>query len=222
MPALPSIPLVLKIDLQWTDGTDANVSTRQYFRISGSDPPSSDCVLLAADIYSHAAAMAHLWDPDTDLTGVKVTDLSSAFGGIGEHFQSTVGTRPSVPTPASTCVLVNYVIGRRYRGGKPRSYFPWLAASDMVSRQQWTGASLTEVSTALSTYFAAVLGTTVGATTITEHVNVSYYEGFTVVTNPITHRAKNVSTPRATPLVDPIQSWSVAATIASQRRRNRR
>jgi hypothetical protein len=73
----------------------------------------------------------------------------------------------------------------------------------------------------LAAYFAAVIGSTAGSTTITEHVNVSYYSGFTAVENPITHRWKNVSNPRSTPVVDNIQSWAIAGHVASQRRRNK-
>lgn len=164
--------------------------------------------------------MKTLWEPGTLLTGVKVTDLSSSSGGVGEHSQSTAGTGNVASLPGGTSVLVNYLINRRYRGGKPRSYFPWGSETEMATRQSWVGTFITDCTSALTTYFAAVIGLVVGGTTLTSHVNVSYYEGFTVVTNPVTGRSRNVPKLRTTPVVDDILSWSVSAKPGSQRRRN--
>lgn len=220
MPALPDVPNVLRADLQWTVGGDLDVITRLFFRYSGGPPSSADAVSLAASIYGDAAAMKALWESGTDLIGVKVTDLSSATGGVGEHAQTTSGTGATASMPGSVAVLVNYLITRRYRGGKPRSYLPFGSEADIATRQSWVGTFVTAVDSALSTFFGAVIGTVGGGTTITAHVNVSYYEGFTVVVNPITHRSKNVSNPRTTPLVDTILSWTVSSRPGSQRRRN--
>lgn len=221
MPPLPSVPNVLRADLLWSDGSDTSVRTRQFYRYSGGPPNASDAVALAADIYSPASAMAALWSTNTDLTGVEVTDLSSPAGGQGLHAQSTAGTRVGSDLAGGTALVVGYVIQRRYRGGKPRSYFPWFTSADLTSRQQWNSTDLGIVDSDLATYFAAVIGLTEGTTTITDHVNVSYYDGFTVVTNPTTGRARNVPKLRTTPVVDVIQSFAARPTPGSQRRRNR-
>jgi hypothetical protein len=117
-------------------------------------------------------------------------------------------------------VLVNYLISRRYRGGKPRAYLPWGDAGQLTSRQSWSGTFVTAVDSAFSTFYAAVIGLSAGSTTITDHVNVSYYDGFTVVTDPVTHRARNVPTLRGTPIVDVILSFAANPRPGSQRRRN--
>lgn len=220
MPALPSVPNVVRVDWLWDDGSDNNVSTRNYFRYSGSAPTSADCVTLAADIYADMSAHDDLWSAATVLTGTRVIDLSSPSGGVGEHAQSTPGTIAFNELPGGVAMLVNYVIGRRYRGGKPRSYFPFGSSEQIFTRQQWQAAFVTAVDSGLAAYFSAVIGTTVGGTTLTEHVNISYYEGFTVVTNPVTHRARNVPTVRAVPVVDNILSFAASSRPASQRRRN--
>lgn len=220
MPALPAIPNVLRADLQWTVGGDLDVITRFFFRYSGGPPSSADAVTIAADIYSAAAAMDSLWEPGTDLTGVKVTDLSSSTGGVGEHSQVTSGSGSTASMPGSVSVLVNYVITRRYRGGKPRSYFPFGSEVNIATRQTWAAGFITSVNSALSTFFGAVIGIVGGGTTITAHVNVSYYEGFIVVTNPVTGRSKNVAKPRTVPIVDDILSWTTSSRPGSQRRRN--
>jgi hypothetical protein len=51
-------------------------------------------------------------------------------------------------------------------------------------------------------------------------VNVSYYNGFTVVTNPTTGRARNVPTLRGTPVVDTVTGIVARVQVGSQRRRN--
>lgn len=221
MPALPTVANVLRADLLWSIGSDVAAGTHLFYRYTGGPPTSSDAQTLAADIYTPASALHPFFDSTTDLTGVKVTDLSSASGGVGEHVQATAGTSSSGVFPAGACTLVNFLIPRRYRGGKPRIYLPFGGPGDSVSRQHWGASYLTAVSSGLSTFFAAVIGLTAGTTVISEHVNVSYYSGFTVVTNPVTHRSRNVPTVRTTPVVDVVASYGVATPIASQRRRNR-
>lgn len=221
MPPLPNVPNVLRSDIQWEVGTDAQVTTKLFWRYSGSSPTNTDAIALAADIYNAMSAIHAFWTPATSLTGVKVTDLSSNVGGVGEFAQVTVGTLSGATLPASTAVLTNWQISRRYRGGKPRSYWPWFGAGDVNTRQTWMATSVTGVDSHLATFMAAVIGSVSGATTITQHVSVSYYESFTVVVNPITGRSKNVAKLRAVPLVDQIQSYATSLSIASQRRRVR-
>jgi hypothetical protein len=214
------VPNVLRADVLWQLSTDTSVSTKLHFRYSGGPPNASDAVALAADIYNPTAAMKALWDVDTFLNGVKVTDLSSPTGGQGEHASGTQGTNGGEVLPASAAAMVNYIITRRYRGGKPRSYWPFGTAGDIATRQTWQAVFTTSVDSHLATYFAAILGLVAGTTTITEHVNVSYYSGNKVVVDPITGRARNVPQLRAAPLVDAIVSFGTNARVGSQRRRN--
>lgn len=221
MPALPDVPNVLRTDFQWSFFASKQFITRLFWRYSGPAPSAADAVALAADVYGVMAGEDALWGAETELTGVKVTDLSSSTGGQGEHAQSTAGTRGSSGNAGATALLMNYVIGRRYRGGKPRSYLPWFIDPDLENPFSWKAASLTEADSAFTAVTAGVIGSESGTTTITAHVNVSYYAGFTVVTNPVTHRARNVPTLRPEPLVDTILSFGAAVAPASQRRRNR-
>jgi hypothetical protein len=221
MPPLPAVANTLKCQLLWSDSADANVRTTLYFRYTGGPPSATDCNALAADIYGAAANMLTQWTATTQLTGVEITDLGSATGATGLHAQSTSGTRAGQDLAGGTAVVVGYVIARRYRGGKPRSYFPWFDSSDLATRQTWAAGNVTACDGFLATFFAACLGFTSGTTAITEHVNVSYYDGFTVVTSPTTGRARNVPTRRTTPLTDIITSFGTRTQPGSQRRRNR-
>lgn len=221
MPSLPPVPNVLHCQLQYQEGGDNNVNVTQFFRYSGGPPTATDLNALAATVWGHAAIFGIYQDNFTNLIAVKLTDLSSAMGAQGEHSQVQEGSRGTDVLAGGTCVLVNYSINRRYRGGKPRSYFPFFVTTDLLTRQSWDGAAVTGLDGTLSTYFGDVIGSSSGTTTITDHVNISYYDGFTVQTNPGTGRAKNVPTRRTVPLVDVIQSFQTSSVPGSQRRRNK-
>lgn len=218
MPALPTVPNVLRADLHWSISSDVNARTSLFFAYSGTAPNGTDCESLANTIVTAMGSWGEYWDVDTTLLGCTVTDLSSSSGGVGAHNVSIAGTRPN-PMSGATSVLVNYQISRRYRGGKPRSYLPWGDAGDIGNRQTWNATRVGLWGTALAEFFAACIGATAGGTTISQHVNVSYYSGFTVITSPTTGRARNVPTLRGTPVVSTISSFTVSTKIANQRRR---
>jgi hypothetical protein len=122
---------------------------------------------------------------------------------------------------ANDCALLNIKIQRRYRGGKPRLYLPWGSDADVQDAQHWKSASITTFNSAILTHTNYVVGQTWAGGGFDHLVNVSYYQGFKVVTSPTTGRARNVSTLRAGgPQID---NWVGAATfntrIATQRRR---
>lgn len=219
VPPLPNVANVMKSDLQWSLPGVALVRTRNYWRYSGSAPTATDATVLAAGIYNAMHSHDDLWTDAVNLAGCEVTDLSSSQGGQGTHAQSTVGTRGTTDLPSNATVLVNYLINRRYRGGKPRSYLPLFTQADIATPTSWDPTAVTEVDSAMTSYFGAVVGLESGSTTITDHVNVSYYNGSHVVINPDTGRAKNVADVRTTPIVDVINSFATSLRIASQRRR---
>jgi len=74
------------------------------------------------------------------------------------------------------------------------------------------------VNAALATFNADVPGYVVPGITTLAEVNVSYYAGFTLHTGT-TGRVRNVPTPRAVPLVDPVTSQITRAGIGQVRRR---
>lgn len=218
MPALPTVPNVLRAKLKWSVSTDVLVSTTLYFGYSGPAPDNAGALSFATTFAAAFAAPETLWDHDTTFLGCEVTDLSSVSGGVGEHDVSVAGNLAE-PISGASCVLLNYQIARRYRGGRPRSYFPFGDATTIGNRQTWGATFVSNVESNMASAFAACIGATAGSTTITNHVNVSYYDGFTVVTSPTSGRARNVPKLRTTPVVDTISSFSVSTRIANQRRR---
>lgn len=218
MPPLPAVPNVVKASLDWTISSDVDARTGLFFEYSGSTPSNAACTALAGDVYAAFAANNGDWDHDTSLVGCTVIDLSSSSGGVGVHSGSVPGSL-ATPISGASAVLANYLIARRYRGGRPRSYFPFGDASVVGNRQTWEASFITGVTTHLAAAFAACIGSTSGGTTLSQHANVSYYDGTRVVISPTTGRARNVPILRATPLVDTIVGFSVATRIANQRRR---
>jgi hypothetical protein len=65
------------------------------------------------------------------------------------------------------------------------------------------------------------IGTSSGTTIITNHVNISYFHGYTLGPPKPGGFQPKIPTPRATPVVDIITSVSVPSLVGSQRRRNR-
>lgn len=222
MPALPPVPGTLRADLEWSVGTDVLVRTRFFFSYTGTAPSAGDCDTIASDLYTSAAAhFPPLMVNDNSLIGVTVTDLASSSGAQGSHAATTAGSNTGF-FPAGTAALFNYTISRRYRGGKPRSYMPLGDAAELGADQTWLSSFVTACDSAISAFITAATSIVVSGTTITNHVNVSYYQGFASVQNPITHRWKNLSTPRTVPVVDVITSASLNPKPGSQRRRYQR
>lgn len=221
MPPLPAVPNVAKVQVGWSASSDTTIITSQYFRYSGGPPTTTDAQTFAADIYSLWAAQDLMWDASTFLDGVTFTDLSSSGAALGGHAQVTAGTRSGGALPGAACALVAYTIQRRYRGGKPRNYLPWGADSDVASRQTWLGAFTTAVDSAMASIRTGTIGLASGTTTLTDQVNVSYYDGFTSVQNPVTLRWRNIPKRRTVPVVDTIVTFSTKPNIASQRKRNK-
>ena len=225
MTALVDIPNCLRIDELWTIGTDLSAVTRSFYSYSGGPPSAGDCNAIAALFFSTVAAeQAPYMHPTRTCTGFEVTDLTSATSATGSHFANQVGTRAGTDLPAQTCFLLNLKITRRYRGGKPRMYLPYGVAEDLTTPQTWLGATAALFATTISSGVnALVVGQTIGTTTIGNQCNVSYYEPPNIViTNPVTGRARTVSTLRTTPVVDLITAYSYEPLVATQRRRTGR
>lgn len=203
----------------WTVGEDTSVSTRLYFAYTGTTPTASSLAAMAAANFASIAGQHAIWVETYALTGITMEDLSTTSGAFGEHIASQPGSR-AMAAFGNTCVLINAAITRRYRGGKPRVYVPWLGTADITDAQTWDSTELAAAQTAWNAVIADVIANSSGGTTLTESVNVSFYSGFTSVLNPITGRTKDVPKVRTGAIpVDVISSWSCNPKIGTQRRR---
>lgn len=221
MPALPSVPKVIRTAFKWAVENDLVGLSRIFLEYSGVAPTAAQLVTLA-DVFmtSFGTNIAEWVSESNSLEAVEMTDLSSPTSAFGESDVAAVpGTRTGQALPGATSVLALYGLDRRYRGGHPRSYVPALVSTDMSSEQTWDSATLADFITAWTTFVESAVGSEwSGGGTIT-NVNVSFFEGFTPVQNPITLRYRNVPKIRTVPLIDIIATITANPAPCFQRRR---
>lgn len=219
MPALPSVPAVVRNVLHFTLEEDLHAIVRFFIKYSGSAPSDADMVTYATAIgTAFDDNLASLMSTQYHCIECISTDLSSPTAAEGAGTFDSPGTRSGTTIPASLCLLEKLHVARRYRGGHPRTYWPFGVAADQEDAQTWDSSFLTAAATALSAWDAALTALDIGSATTVSQVNVSYYNGFTVHTG-VTGRARNVPTVRSSPVIDTITAASVATGMASQRRR---
>jgi hypothetical protein len=222
MPALPPVPGTIRVMLTQKDANDLDVVTRMYLAYTGPAPTGAQLVTLAgATSTGWLTAWATSCIAAVGLNRVDIVDLASLTGAVGADLTTHVGSRAGIPLTGATCALINKKVARRYRGGKPRSYIPFGVAADLTDAQHWTAGALTAWKTSYDGLITAIRAAPWAGATLTGEVNVSYYSGFASVQNPVTHRWKNLSTPRLAPIVDPIISTAANPVPGNQRRRNR-
>jgi hypothetical protein len=220
MPALPSVPSTIRVALSGTDSGNSDVATRFYMTYTGSAPSVAQldtwCTAIGTawntDMASHA--------PNTfTLTGVEAIDLTSPTSAVGSQTVSHAGTETGTALPLQDALVISYTIARRYRGGHPRGYWRQGVTSDLTNERTWGSTFLGAMAGDIANFFSAV-GTTPwsGAGTVGQ-TNISYYEGFTVVTSP-SGRARNVPKLRAGgPVIDAVTGYVCRANVGTQRRR---
>lgn len=173
MPALPAVPNVVLVRLKGTVGgqTFNNILHLQYV---GAAPTVADLTSIGTSIgtaWNTNFAPLHL--AGTVLTGVDLADLTNQAAAAASVALNIPGTRTGSALPAQACVVVSWVINRRYRGGHPRSYFPFGAIADMLTNHTWTTAFQTAVNTASNGFRTALNALAVSGTTY-KMVSVSY------------------------------------------------
>lgn len=217
-PPLPASPC-LRVKLDYTQADGFLAGSRFYVSYAGAAPTAGNCATLAAGIEeAWVSDLAGIIDSNYALTEVDVLDISTNAGASGVWSGSESGTRSGTPLTAAAATNVEFDIARRYRGGKPRMYLPPGVTGDIETAAKWASAFITDVNTQLADFFTAIAALDVGAVGALAHVNLSYYAGFTNVTNS-SGRTRAAPKYRNTALVDQIQGYACKATIGQQRRR---
>ena len=222
MPPLPSVPQVLKIVLHYKVGIDVNAATVLHWVYAGLPPTSAQINTFCVAFNALTAAEWPIYlDNQTSYEGINVIDLSSPTAGAGFAGTLVAGARVGAFLGASSCVLVSYPVGRRYRGGKPRTYLPWGTGADLVDRNLWDPVSVGLFHTGWSTILGAVPAAgPIGAAALVSQCVVSYYGPPNRFITGSTGRIRTVSTVRGAALVDLISTFTVSPKVGSQRRRN--
>ena len=214
-PESPCVRVALVFDN--TDGTE--LSSRFFLSYSGAAPSAANCSTLATDIATAwNANMAGQTSDEFTLTEVDVIDIATDTGLSGTAAVSHPGTLSGTTPAAQVAVNCEFDIARRYRGGKPRWYQPGAGGSDVLDGAHWTTGFVSGNNTAVAAFFAAIAALTVGSMGVLAHVNLSYYKGFTNVTNS-SGRTRAAPTYRDAALVDTVTGYATKQLFGSQRRR---
>lgn len=207
MPPLPVVPGAIKVEFLWTQAgvPAANVLHIGY---TGGPPVTSDLVSLGEQLNTDfwPSDMSALFSTATTFVGFRCTDLSSSTGAVGEFADGSTGTDELGDNPAQACMLVNFGITRRYRGGHPRMYLPALGRNALATPSTWSTAAVSAATTVISAMLADMVSHTFGSIVTTGFVCVSYIDA---------------GAPRVDPLVEPITAGVVSGLMATQRRRVR-
>lgn len=220
MPALPPVTGVIKCSVGMPVTVHPNLQTRFYIKYTGTAPTVAQLQTFANSIVTafgtNLAALTSV-----NITGVQVTcqDLSSSTGAVAISSTTSAGTRAGTEAPVQSAMGIRYNIARRYRGGKPKGFWPFGVQADQADVAHWSVAFANTCATNIGAFFTAILAAGwTGAGTLTQ-VNVSYFAGFTtVIRTPF--RARNVPNLRqGGPITDLVTSYTSVTTMYSQRRR---
>lgn len=215
---LPDVPCV-RVRLDYTEADGFKGGNRLYFSYTGSAPSGATCTALADTIAGEwTSNLASLVHETWALTEVDVLDIASDSGLSGQWTGDNAGTSGGSALPAQVATNVEFDIDRRYRGGKPRMFLPPPGNVQQNTPSSWLAAFVTAVNTGMTAFTAAVLPFSSGGTTLENHVNLSYYKGFTNITNS-SGRERAVPTYRDVALHDIISAYSAKAEMGSQKRR---
>lgn len=218
MTPLPPAPSCVKLNINWGVEADVLAQTIHYFQYSGGAPSAVTLASWAASVVSAGDSFfGPLCSDQVGMISATFRDLASDMGAEASGGVAWLGSRGSALTPPGAAVVMSHSINRHYRGGKPRTYLPIGVAGDITTSGFWSDALIGST----TGDYANWIGTIAGDTGLV-YVNVSYYTGPNrVITNPVTGRARNVSTLRGAPRIDQITESVARKVIGSQRRRNR-
>lgn len=220
MAPLPSPGNVLRVEFKIGDGASIEAGSRFFLSYTGGTPNTTDLNTLATDVATDwNTHMASVTASTDSLHGVTITDLSSDTGAVGEWTGTHSGTGAADTLQASICAVVNHQVGRRYRGGRPRTYLRCGGTGDLSTPSQWLTDSAATFLSSWEAWIAAILATTGLSITLANIVNVSWYEGYTNYISP-SGRYRSIPKLRVGgPIVDDIVGSSIPTKLGSQRRR---
>lgn len=218
MPPLPAVPQVARLDLTWSSAPNTNIHTHMFMDFTGSINVT-DANTWANTLFN---TIGNNWKTHMSsfviLTSLQLTDLSSSTGVQVVHNGAINGLLVSTPVANSVCVVTEWEIARRYRGGKARTYWPGATLSATFDTESWDPAFIANWKTDFQAMLTALDVAGPGAITLGFPTAVSYYSGFTTVLRPPL-RPRIVNTLRVNPLVDPITGVEVRSKFGTQRRR---
>lgn len=218
-PPLPETPC-LRVRLGYSTSAGTDMGSRFYLSYAGSAPTAANCATIASDIASawNTRLPGFVYEL-ISLVEVDVLDIATNSGAFGTATVSHAGTLAGGTLVANAATNIEFDLSRRYRGGKPRMFLPPPDDTALASLDKYSTTFTGNLETAFGEFISDIEALSVGAVGALQHVNVSYYSGFTNVTNSSgrTRAAPKYRTPTAK--VDTITGYAVKTVIGSQRRR---
>jgi hypothetical protein len=207
MAPLPPVTAIVKLDHIFTYGADTNIMCHLYFHYTSAPPTSVELTNWASSAgTAWTANMKSLQASTCTLNELIATDLATPTTQSGVANPQIAGGIASSDMTAATCAMVNLHIGRRYRGGHPRVYWPLGGAADLAAPNQWSTSWIGAFNTGFTAYVDALLNQASPALTCDTLANVSYRSG---------------NAARPTPIWDPVLSFALNQIPGTQRRRMR-
>lgn len=205
--------------MDYTNTDNSEAGNRFFLSYAGAAPTGGNCITLGDDIAaSWLTRLAPYTHEDWALTEVDVLDIASYDGLSGQWTGSNAGTYSGNAVPSNCAMNVEFDIARRYRGGKPRIFWPPPGFNSLLDSAHWDSTILGDINTATAAFFTDIAALTIGAVGTLAHVNLSYYQGFTNVTNS-SGRTRAAPKYRPVALLDSVDGYAAKAVVGSQRRR---
>jgi len=135
-------------------GNPWNVVLHYVGSPAGSAYTQAQLNAMISAINTPLGGFAGQWPPQTTVTEYTAVDIGSAQPAEAAIAANIVGTAVGEQDAAS-CVMFNYPVAQRYRGGKPRSYLPGFAGNFQQSPVSWT---LSAFDSALTSWQAVIAG----------------------------------------------------------------
>ena len=221
VPALKPVAGVLKMRFLHDIGTDNDAGTHLFFQTVQAPTQAQLDSLTAAAHAAYLADCAGMLNNLSSLTQIEAWDLSDPAGPFSINAVAIPGTRAGQAPPANAVALMNIPVVRRYRGGKPRAYWPWGSTADIANPQQWSATFVQEALTAYAALQTAILNNLRTWASSANLCSVSYFEDGEWKPDHLGNYHR-IPTPRATPYVDQIKGGpSISITFGSARRRLR-
>lgn len=209
MPALKNVPHVAKVVFSGVTGSRpwANVMHVEY-GVTGGNLDPADVQYIADQLEAkYAARFMPNVPSSTSLLRVDVTDLNSPTGLAAANVTTVAGGLAGPAASANCGTLINWTIGRRYRGGHPRTYLPSIQEGDVDAAGVVIAARQTALNTATTGFISDLATLTLPVRGTAPSLVCVHYRLANVILDP--------------PLVDPVINGKCNTLIGSQRRRVR-
>lgn len=195
------------------------IGNRIFFSYTGGPPVTADLNTIAAGISAaYGTHLAPLVPNDINLTQVDVEDIATYGGASGQWTGNIDGSRAGNGGPIQACANVQYLIGRRYRGGKPKGYYPFGSENDFASPFAWLAGFVSTVNAAMAAFAAECEALSTASCALGSHINLSYKHLFDNVINS-SGREKAIPRYKSVATHDVITGYRMHPVMGSQRRR---